>query len=209
MLSTPELVWKLEEDMGPLPAEGTGLTAGLSLGYRALSSAPHPCPSSSFLFPAQQETFVICYLFETGSHSVPQAWLSVSVSQGLRLQAGDSMPDLNLLWGGRGWNRIDGGQRRTPSSSFSLKTGSFSEPRARLGASTPRDLSVSALLFWVPFPHLGFHVGADGLNSGSHVCVANAPPAIKTLPFKMPTLEPHTQFGAGFPVSPICAEAVP
>lgn len=99
---------------------------------------PSPCPSSSFVFPAQQGTFVICY-----SLSFPLAGLPVSVSQGLRLQAGDSMPDLNLLCVGVGARTV-GGQRRTPSSSFLSLSPELGWEPAR-----SRDLSVSALLFWV------------------------------------------------------------
>lgn len=101
---------------------------------------PSPCPSSSFLFPAQQGTFVSCYSLSTLS---TQAGLPVSVSQGLRLQAGDSMPDLNLLCVGVGAH-TDGGQRRTPSSSFLSLSPELGWEPAR-----SRDLSVSALLFWV------------------------------------------------------------
>lgn len=138
MLSTPELVWKLEEeDMGSLREEGSGFTVGLLLGFWALSSTLHlvhqaPLSSQHSRGPLLSVT---C--------SLPQAGLPVSVSQGLRLQAGDSMPDLNLLCGGVG-ARTDGGQRRPPSSSFLSLSPELGWEPAR-----SRDLSVSALLFWV------------------------------------------------------------
>lgn len=116
----------------------SGLTTCLLLGFWALSSAlhlVHQAPSSS-----QHSRGPLL----SATPPVPQAGLPVSVSQGLRLQTGDSMPDLNLLCGGVGGDRTDEGQRRTPSSSFLSLS-----PELGWELACSRDLSVSALLFWV------------------------------------------------------------
>lgn len=79
MISTPELVWKLEEHMGPLRKEG--LDSRFVAWVLGSKLPPHPCPSSSFLFPVQQGTLLSVIYLKPGLTLYPRLG---SLSQSLK-----------------------------------------------------------------------------------------------------------------------------